>query len=118
MPRLLEFFKRQVVAGSQAATVTIYSEIYEVAEIAEIAVELNVYGANPTNANITGSIDNTSDYTFSPGSWQALAPIAQAGVGVAKVVAPSPLRYVRASLTIPAGAIATVSLMGIGREVA
>ncbi len=62
---MLSFFPRQVVAGDEGAPASIYSEVFEVTDYAQIVAEVRVYSANPSVAAIAVDFEESSDPTFS-----------------------------------------------------
>lgn len=111
MAQFIEFFPRQVYAGTQAATGVIYSQVYDVSSAKSFEVELRVYTSNPSASGCSAQIEETNDPTFGTETFSGYAAaVSQSGVGVA----PSgytkvPKRFVRAKLTVAGDTYQTVS---------
>lgn len=116
---VIKFFNRQTLSSGASST-DYYSDIYEVSEYDQIAVQLRAYGV--TGYSITADIQTTFDNSFDNDSWKKLGNTLTVNTGTPKHSDDytNPMRYVRAKLTIPQAVSGqnspTFSLEGVARK--
>jgi hypothetical protein len=119
MARVLSFFSKKTLSGTNGADTPYYSEIFDVTDSSVLVVQLQVMGTTASATTITGQLYETNDASFEEASWASVgAAMTKAGTGfsASKVTISGPARFVRAKVTMPAGTSATVSVDGVGRQ--
>jgi len=106
--QIIRFFPRQAVAGGSA---TLYSEIYEVPDAAQVITELRLYSYSGTGA-VSATIQDSMSPTFAPDTaWRDVASNGLSAVTGLVLSGSGLQRFVRAKLTVAStitGAIVAV----------
>lgn len=121
MAKILTFFSRQALIGATLADTDLYSEVLEVPEGSQLAVQFRVHMTNDEGLAPTGVIQRCMDQRLTPtGVWS------QVGTAMTVIANPPPafevqaisglLRFVRAKVTAPPAGYFVVSFDGVLRE--
>jgi hypothetical protein len=119
MARVLSFFSKKTLSGTNGADTPYYSEIFDVTDSSVLVVQLQVLGTTASASTIIGQLYESNDDSFEDASWSPVGTaMTKAGTGLSssKVTISGPARFVRAKVTMPTGTSATVSLDGLGRQ--
>ena len=117
MARVITFFPKQTLVGDYSTEGVHYSEIFELSDIEQLAVQMHVIAYTWTGA-ITAEVEETSDPSFRDDAW------AVNGTGFSMSVAGTPSgrtfsglkRFVRAKISVPSGRAATIFMEGVARS--
>lgn len=104
MARFLNFFPRQMMMGDASASGTIYSDIYDVREVANVTTELRLYTSSGAGA-VSVQLEQSDDPTLSTAGWSNYGTaLTKTGGGlVIGTVGTVPGRFLRAKIQAAAG---------------
>jgi hypothetical protein len=119
MAKIITFLPKATYIGGGTASIVTISEIFEVTEERNFAVQLRVYATQPDALIVTGSIETTSDPTFLDASWKTVSgTFMQTGIGNRFVAISGSVvqRFVRGKLEVPTNGTVFAMLSTVARE--
>ena len=118
MAQFVQFFSRQAIAGNASSSGTIYSDIFDVAGVRNVDLELRLFtfSGSGVDPQVAATIEQTPDPSFAQ-TWSTYTGLAGTGVATySGVFTTTPKRFVRAKLDISAGSVSIVSFQARGFE--
>lgn len=112
--RIVTFFGRQMISGSQTGSAFVFSGILDITGTKTLILEWTVWTVDPLSASYTANLQVTDDRRFS--SWSTESSEALVGPGRKKILVSDPERFTRVVLMIPANSKAMISYYGIARS--
>jgi hypothetical protein len=110
MARAIAFCPPQVYQ-----TGTWHSEIFDVTDLAQLAVEFRVTAVSGLGlASFTGFIESTMDTSFT--AWRPIATLPEAATGILTGTYSGLGQFARARLVVPSNSYITAFIMAVGRE--
>jgi len=112
--QIIQFFPRQPIAGG---AVTLYSEVYDVADYAQIVAQLKIDAYSGTNP-ISAILQDCMDPVLAPDTaWRNVASNSLASIGSAMLSGSGLLRFARMQLTVSSTVTGTIlSVDAVAKE--
>ncbi len=113
MPKMINFFPRQMLMGTPTASGTYYSDIFDASDAQAVNAELRVYTASGGVLVCTATVEQSDDPAFPTTSWSGYgSSLTQTGGGTTSLTGftttPVPKRFLRGKLEVSAQTYAVV----------
>lgn len=123
MAQVITFFSKQAIMGATGVAPSLYSEVFDVQDIVQLAVQFRVHMTTDEGIQATGALEHCMDQRLTPTSvWR------QVGTNMAISGNPPPTfayqvvsnlgRFIRAKITAAVITNFVVSLDGVARSTA